>query len=173
VEEREPRLVARPRLAAPPPLVLIGTVERDTPTTALPPGVVVLTDLPHSAVMSAWRRALFGVAPSLWPEPSGGVVVEALSCGKAMIGTYPGGQSDAIIDGKTGLLVPAGDVGALTRAMDQLIRDPERREELGRAALTHSRHFTLDTAVSMFEQTFEVLVQGSESGVGRPRGAVR
>jgi glycosyltransferase involved in cell wall biosynthesis len=169
----ETLLDAYARLASPPPMVLIGTVERDTPATPLPPGVVVLTDLPHAAVMTAWRRALFGVAPSLWPEPSGGVVVEALSCGKAMIGTYPGGQSDAIIDGRTGLLVPAGDVGALARAMDELIRDSARREELGRGALAHSRRFTLNAAVSMFEQEFEVLVQGPPLTVERPPGAHR
>ena len=151
-------LDAYARLAAPPPMVLIGTVERDTPHP-LPQRVTVLTDVPHSAVMAAWKRALFGVAPSLWPEPSGGVVVEALSSGKAIIGTYPGGQSDAIIDGRTGLLVPAGDVDALARAMDELIRDPVRREELGRAALEHSQRFAPDVAISKFEDTFEALIR--------------
>jgi glycosyltransferase involved in cell wall biosynthesis len=155
----ETLLEAYSRLTSPPPLVLMGTLERDTPGV-FPPGVVLLTDVPHAAVMAAWRRALFGVAPSLWPEPSGGVLVEALSSGKAMIGTRPGGQSDAIIDGSTGLLVPAGDIGALASAMDELIRDPARREELGRAALEHSRQFTTDLTVSMFERTFEALVQG-------------
>lgn len=151
-------LDAYARLLEAPPMVLIGTVERDTPRP-LPAGVVVLTDVPHPAVMAAWRRALFGVAPSLWPEPSGGVVVEALSCGKAIIGTYPGGQSDAIIDGRTGVLVPAGDVDALAQAMDELIRDPARREELGRGALEHSRRFSPDVAVSMFEEVFDALVR--------------
>jgi glycosyltransferase involved in cell wall biosynthesis len=39
-----------------------------------------------------------------------------------------------VLDGKTGVLVPAGDVDALTAAIAGLLRDPERRARLGAAA---------------------------------------
>ena len=68
----------------PPPLVLIGTLEADAPTQ-FPPGIVVLQSFPHSCVMVAWQRSLFGVVPSLWPEPLGAVVFEAMSCSKAVM----------------------------------------------------------------------------------------
>ena len=68
-------LDAYEQLEEAPPLVLIGTWESDSPDR-LPPGVQVLPNLPHRAVMAAWEGALFGVIPSLWPEPLGSVVYE-------------------------------------------------------------------------------------------------
>jgi glycosyltransferase involved in cell wall biosynthesis len=126
-------LEAYARLDDPPPLVLLGTVESDSPT-AWPDGVVVLEDVPHGAVMQAWTRCLFGVAPSLWPEPLGLVVHEGMSRGRAVVGTRPGGHADLIVDGESGLLVPAGDAGALAEAMRTLLEDPTLRERLGGAA---------------------------------------
>jgi glycosyltransferase involved in cell wall biosynthesis len=145
------------RLDAPPPLVLAGTLERDTPQD-FPPGVTVLTDLPHAAVMAAWDRALFGVLPSLWPEPFGSVVSEAMSRGRAVIGASPGGHGDMILHRETGLLVPSGDVDALARAMDELRRDAGLRERLGRAAAARAVRFSEDAVVADFERAYATLV---------------
>ncbi len=74
------------RLSSPPPLVLLGTFERDSPAQ-LPPQALVLADVPHDVVMAAWDRAMFGVMPSLWPEPLGSTVVEGMMRGRPVIGT--------------------------------------------------------------------------------------
>jgi glycosyltransferase involved in cell wall biosynthesis len=145
------------RLTVRPPLVLIGTHERDSPTR-FPQDATVLTDFPHPAVLAAWRRALFGVTPSLWPEPLGAVVFEGMSCGKAVIGTSPGGHEEMIIDGETGRLVPPGDAEALVHAMEELIRDDELRERYGRAALHRSELFSADVVVPKFEQLYREIV---------------
>jgi glycosyltransferase involved in cell wall biosynthesis len=150
-------LTAYARLAAPPPLVLIGTFESDSPHE-FPPGVVVLENVPHRAVMAAWERSLFGVIPSLWPEPLGSVVYEGMSRGKAVIGTTPGGHTDMIIPGETGLLVPAGDIDALTQAMTDLINQAELRERLGAAAKERSRLFTASVAVPQFERFYQQII---------------
>jgi glycosyltransferase involved in cell wall biosynthesis len=63
-----------------PPLVLLGTIEDDTPKE-MPRGVLVLGGANYATVVAAWDRALFGVMPSLWPEPFGSVVHEAMSRG--------------------------------------------------------------------------------------------
>jgi glycosyltransferase involved in cell wall biosynthesis len=144
-------------LEAPPPLVLIGTIEPDSPTH-FPAGVRVLTDFPHDEVMAACRRCLFGVMPSRWPEPFGTVVCEVMSCGKPVIGTTPGGHTDLIIDGKTGFLVPAGDVSALADAMRTLILDPGMRERFGVAARKHASQFTADISLPRIEQLYEDLI---------------
>ncbi len=146
-------VAAYERLVAPPPLVLIGTIEQDTPRE-MPPGILVLESFPHRAVMAAWEHALFGVLPSLWPEPLGSVVYEGMSRGKAVIGTAPGGHADMIRDGETGFLVPPGDVDALTHAMQILIDNPEMRERLGRAARERAKLFTADSAIPRFEQLY-------------------
>lgn len=141
------------RLSSPPPLVLIGTLERDTPEELLA-GATVLTDLPHSAVMAAWDRALFGVMPSVWPEPFAGTIHEAMSRGKPVISTRLGGSTD-MIDESNGILVPPGDDKALAEAMDQLIQDPERRESYGRAAAERAAAFSAEAVLPRFEQAYE------------------
>jgi glycosyltransferase involved in cell wall biosynthesis len=146
-------LEAYQRLQAAPALVLIGTVGRGTPET-YPDGVVVITNVPHAAIPSAWKRALYGVAPSLLPEPMGSVVCEGLSYGRPVIGTAHGGHPDVITDGVNGLLVPPGDVGALARAMQSLLDDPERRERLADAAGAAGRRFAATVAVQQFERLY-------------------
>ena len=81
--------------------------------------------------MAMWERALFGVFPSKWPEPLATVVHEAMSNGRPVIGTTPGGHEDMIDDGETGFLVPGGDPDALAAAMARLIDDAALRERLG------------------------------------------
>jgi glycosyltransferase involved in cell wall biosynthesis len=153
-------LEAYTRLVAPPPLVLIGTLEADSPRE-FPPGVVVLQNFPHAAVMAAWERCLFGVIPSLWPEPLGSVVYEGMSRGKAVIGTAPGGHTDMIAPGETGMLVPAGDVTALAQAMRDLIAQPEWRERLGRAASERAKFFTASVVVPQFERFYQYVIDRS------------
>jgi glycogen synthase len=141
------------RLASPPPLVLMGTFERDSPDR-FPPGAIVLTDVPHAAVMASWDRAMFGVMPSLWPEPLGATVAEAMSRGRPVIGTRLGGHAD-MLDERTGILVPQGDPAALSAAMAALIEDPDRRQALGRAARERAASFSAAQVLPRFERTYE------------------
>jgi glycosyltransferase involved in cell wall biosynthesis len=164
-------LEAYQRLDSPPPLVLVGTIEPDTPT-AFPPGVHVLTDLPHDAVMAVCERCLFGVMPSLLPEPFGTVVCEVMSRGKPVIGTKPGGHTDMILDGETGILVPRGDVQALTSAMQVLLSDSKLRERLGAAARVRSAHFSVDVSLPRVERLYADLIsRRREKPTGNRRAA--
>jgi glycosyltransferase involved in cell wall biosynthesis len=159
----EQLLDAYSRLDSPPRLVLIGTIERDTPRV-FPPGVTVLTNFPHEAVMASWERCLFAALPSFWPEPFGTVVAEAMSCGKAVIGTTPGGHGDVIAHGVTGLLVPAGDSAALAEAMKTLISDQDLRDQLGQAAQKRVRELTAANAAESFERLYRAVVQAQARG---------
>lgn len=67
-------------------------------------------------------------------EPLGRSIIEAMSTGLPVVGTNVGGTSEIIQDGKTGFLVPSGDVDALVQAVAQLIRDPNLRLVMGKAA---------------------------------------
>lgn len=149
----EALLAAYARLERAPPLVLLGTFESDTPP--LPDGVHAPGPASHATVLAAWDRSLFGVMPSLWPEPFGSVIHEGMSRGKAVIGTTPGGHADMIEDGESGLLVPAGDVGALAAAMRRLVDDPAFREGLGRRARIRARRFEAEVVVPQFERLYE------------------
>lgn len=67
-------------------------------------------------------------------EGFGTVVVEAAAMGLPAVATQITGLTDAIIAGKTGLLVPAKDPEALSEALLQLIEQPALRQQLGAAA---------------------------------------
>jgi glycosyltransferase involved in cell wall biosynthesis len=143
-------LAAHARLRSPPPLVLIGTRWPQSPER-FPPNVHVLTDVPHDQVMAAWAGCLFGVAPSITPEGFGDVVVEAMSAGKAVIGSTIGGHRDTIEDGVTGLLVPPGDAGALAAAMRRLIEDAPLRERLAAGGRARARRYRPEAVVPRLE----------------------
>jgi glycosyltransferase involved in cell wall biosynthesis len=146
-------------LEDPPPLVLMGTIERDTPKP-FPAGATVITDVPHAVVMKAWGRALIGVAPSVWPEPLGTVTVEGIMQGLPMIATVPSGMVDVLGDG-VGVLVRQGDARALAEAMRSLISDPARRAELSRAGRARAAAFEAEAVLTRYEQMFEQLVHDS------------
>jgi glycosyltransferase involved in cell wall biosynthesis len=159
------------RLTAPPPLVLLGTFERDTPKR-IPREATVLSDVRHDAVMAAWDRALFGVAPSVWPEPLGTVTIEGITRGKPVIATAPSGMVDVLGDG-AGILVPPGDAAALADAMRSLIDDSARRADMARKALEHSVNFQADVVLPRYEEALRQLVERRPRQVGnsvsRPR----
>jgi glycosyltransferase involved in cell wall biosynthesis len=150
-------LAAYERISSPPPLVLIGSVWPDSPKN-FPPGVTVLYDAPHAVVMAAWEGCLFGVTPSVWPDPSPGVIREAMSKGKAVIAANIGGMVDQVIHNETGLLVPPDDVDMLAAALQQLIDHPELRERLGRAAQKRAKIYSSEAVVPQFERLFQLLV---------------
>jgi glycosyltransferase involved in cell wall biosynthesis len=150
----EELLAAHRQLEDPPPLVLVGTRAPDTPEPFPPQGVTVIEDVPHATVMAMWDRALFGVLPTKAPEALGNVVHEAMSKGRAMIGTRPGGQEDMIEDGASGLLVPGGDVDALAAAMARLIADQDLRERLGERARELASAFTPEAVMPQLEELY-------------------
>ncbi len=61
------------------------------------------------------------------------VYLEAWACGKPVVGAKTWGVMDVIDDGKDGLLVPFGDVPALSQAIDHLLDDPRDARRMGEA----------------------------------------
>jgi glycosyltransferase involved in cell wall biosynthesis len=76
------------------------------------------------------------VAPSLY-ESFGLVFLEAMRWGTPVIGTRVGGIPEIVEDGKTGLLVAAECPGELAKAIIALLRNEQRRRDLGEAGRRH------------------------------------
>jgi glycosyltransferase involved in cell wall biosynthesis len=74
------------------------------------------------------------------------VMIEAMSLGLPVVSfDCPTGPREVIEDGRSGLLVPDGDVDALAAGMLELIEDEGRRRELGAGAAARAKDFSLDS----------------------------
>src|SRR5262249_9178980 len=60
-------------------------------------------------------------------------VLEAMAAGLPVVGSDVGGLRELVVDGDTGLLVPAGDPQALADALLRLLSSPEERAAFGAA----------------------------------------
>jgi len=77
------------------------------------------------------REAAIVCLPSTYGEGVPKTLIEA-AAGECPIVTYDvPGCREIVTDGTNGMLVPAGDVGRLAQAIEQLLTDPERRRRMG------------------------------------------
>jgi glycosyltransferase involved in cell wall biosynthesis len=89
--------------------------------------------LQHSALPARYQDADVFVFPSVWDEPFGIPIVEAMACGVPVVATRGGGIPEIVVEGKTGLLVERGDPDALAESLLQLLGADEWRQSLGAA----------------------------------------
>ena len=99
----------------------------------LPRQVTHHVSLPPDGVAAALDDARALVLPS-WPEGLGRVVLEAFARGRGAVATDAGGIPDIVTDDHDGLLVPAGDVAALSAALERVLDDDALAARLGAAA---------------------------------------
>lgn len=156
-------LDAHARLARRPALVLMGKVWPDTPRDLLP-GVTLLRDWPNGAVREAMRHCLALVTPSVWPEPFGIVVAEALAAGRPVVASAIGGIPEIVRDRREGLLVAPGDIAALACALDAIVDDGTLREALAGNALLRAQIYTPAEILPRFEAAYETVVRTTDAG---------
>jgi glycosyltransferase involved in cell wall biosynthesis len=111
------------------------------------PAVDFLGHLPQDAMEQALAPAWVQAIPSIWEEPFGLVVAEAMMRGTAVVASNCGGPAEHIVEGRTGFLVAPGVPSALASALASVLSDRHRAEEMGSAgrnyalaALTEDRH---------------------------------
>ena len=94
-------------------------------------------------------------------EGFGNAHAEALACGLPVIATdCPSGPNEIIRHGIDGLLVANKDVGALATAMETLMSDEQKRQQLALKAPEVVERFGLDPIISEWETQIHKLVKG-------------
>jgi glycosyltransferase involved in cell wall biosynthesis len=129
-------------------------------------GVVVATNVPHPAVVAAWRHAVVGVVPSLVPEGFGLVAVECLAAGTPCVVSALGGLLDVVADDVEGLRVPPGDAQALACAIRRLLEDERLRSRLGAAGPTKAARFTLSQVIPRLDEVYLSVLADAEADRG-------
>jgi len=111
------------------------------------------------SVEGHYTKAAVVVTPSLWPEPLGRVPLEAMAVGRPVVATDAGGIPEVVEHGKTGVLVPPGDCGALGQALDELLADPSKRARMGsRGARRARKRFARTVIARRFVKVYEGFV---------------
>jgi phosphatidylinositol alpha-1,6-mannosyltransferase len=95
--------------------------------------VRVVPHVPHAELPAYYRLADVLAVPSL-RDGMPNSLLEGMACERAIVASSVGGMLDVVREGENALLVPAGDVHALAAALMNLLSDPARRAQLGRAA---------------------------------------
>jgi N-acetyl-alpha-D-glucosaminyl L-malate synthase BshA len=82
-------------------------------------------------------------------------ILEAMWFGCPSVATSVGGIPEVVVNNESGVLVPVGDVDAIARAAESLLRDANRRAQLGRAGQQRAKElFSADAIVPRYEALY-------------------
>lgn len=138
----------------------------------------------HSKSMAVHLQACNIVCLPSYREGLPKSLVEAASCGRAVVTTDVPGCRDAIIQNETGLLVPARNVPLLAEALAKLIEDRGMRLRLGRngRALAErefgigkivNQHLDLYASIGGFPRAGETKCEADKPATGGARVSTR
>ena len=127
-------------------------------------GAVAASELP-----AHYAQAGVFALPSLY-EPFGVALREAVVCGLPVLcSTAVGAAGDLAREGENAILVAPGDVGALSRALGRLCRDPALREAMAAASTQLAERHPLQADVEAFAAMIERAAALRGRGLARRR----
>jgi len=103
-----------------------------------------------------YKRADVYVAPSVWKEPLGLVILESMAAACPVIATKTGGIGSIIKDGVNGFLVRPRDSKAIAEKVNMLLADEELRKKMAKKAQESVKDkFTWDKITTRFENMYK------------------
>jgi len=140
--------------------VLIGRGQLDTNLK----NCLILEQRRHED-LPAWMSAADVLVLPSETEGTPSVIQESLACGTPVIASDVGGCSEVVRDGKTGYLIPVGDVDALTDRIKYLLDNLETRLDMGKAGRKDMlERYNALVRVKMLTQVYETVSRKTRSG---------
>ena len=103
-----------------------------------------------------YHRADIFCSPAQHEVGVANVYIEAMASGCPVVASTTGGAPEAVIDGKTGYLVPPNDVRATASALEKLLGDASLRRSMGREArLRVEDYFAMDRYINRVLATYQ------------------
>lgn len=103
-----------------------------------------------------YERADVYVSPSVWEEPLGLTILEAMAAGVPVIATKKGGIVSVIRDGENGFFIRARNSKQIAETVNKLLLDDELREKISKnAAKTILDNFTWEKIATQFEDIYK------------------
>jgi glycosyltransferase involved in cell wall biosynthesis len=116
----------------------------------------------HTDVPGLLAAADFSILSS-WEEGFSNVILESMSARLPMIVTNVGGNPEAVVDGETGVVVPAHNPSALGQAILRLACDAGLRDRLGSAGQKRvEQEFSIERCVDSHHALYEELLGRSQ-----------
>jgi len=109
------------------------------------------------------RTAAVFCAPSLHGESFGVVLLEAMAAGTPVVASDIAGYRDVARDGREAVLVPPGDVAALTGALGRVLDDPTLAARLVDAGASRAANFSMDRLAARYADLYESLLARTPS----------
>jgi len=118
-------------------------------------------------IAQVWARSHIAVLPS-YREGLPKSLLEAAACGRPMVSTDVPGCREIVVDGETGLLVPARDATSLALALGRLAADAALRKRMGAAARARvAEHFSEARVAADTVALYQSLVSAPDSAQSR------
>ena len=118
----------------------------------------------NSDIGEHYAKAGIFVFPSLWHEPFGIPVIEAMAAGLPVVATRGGALPEIVVHGETGFLVERGDADGLSNAISTLLANPALRARMGAAGRARVREmFTWEHCVYRLNQLYALSTERTGS----------
>lgn len=97
------------------------------------PYVTFLGQQTKEAMPTLYCEADIFLFTSVWQEPFGRVLIEAMAAGVAVVGSAVGGVTEILLENETALTYPPGNIERLAAQVARLIQNPALRQQLAAA----------------------------------------
>jgi glycosyltransferase involved in cell wall biosynthesis len=100
------------------------------------------------------------VLPSISGEGFPRVILEAMAAGKPVVATDNAGNPEAVVDGLTGYIIPAGNISELAEKIKELIANKKKRRAMGQAGRKRvGELFTVQHYVQSIQELYREILE--------------